>query len=998
MGPNRCPQCGTELPPQVSAERCPRCLLGAAFAGGAATSPEVTALATTSPSGVSRSLPQPGEVLGHFSITGLLGAGGMGAVFDALDLETGRRVALKVLSHSLDAPEARSRFLREGRLAASLNHPNSVYVFGTEEIDGTPVIAMELVAGGTLHDRVKDRGPMPPAEAVDAVLQVIAGLEAAQKVGILHRDVKPSNCFVAPDGTVKVGDFGLSIATSLRIEPALTTQGSFLGTPAFCSPEQLRGEELSARSDQYAVGATLYYLLTGRTPFESKNVVQLLATVLEQRPASPAQLRPGVPQGLARLVLRCLEKDPGQRYRDYAELARALGPYASAAPRPATLGLRLLAGLADLCILGVLANLLMLTWAGSPLKLLEQGMNLSAGAVGFMLFVYFLSVLYYGVPEGLKGLTPGKALLRLRVTRPDRTLPGLGRGLARAAIYMLVPGAPYWVSLLVGWDRLFDYASAQGIISSLLFYVLLAGLFSTARARNGFAAFHDLLTGTRVISSAALVLRPALAGEAPPPGQVEAQPKLGPYHVLETLDAHPDFPWLLGYDLRLLRKVWIRRAPDGTPPLSPALRGLGRIGRLRWLNGKRSPGENWDAFEALSGQPLTQLAQQPQSWRHVRFWLDDLARELDAAQQEGTMPDPLRWDQVWITAEGRAKILDLPGPGWSASIQLPPPVANSNAREFLGQVAAAALGGIQNRQPQPIERPLSLTARRFLANLPGFADLAAVRAALKPLLQRPPDVTRGRRAAIVAGCVVFPLLAMVGSLAASLMFQNWNRAQPAVYELSVLLQQRASMRFWAPKQQPPFEELLGISIAHRYADVVTNAAVWQGPLAKALIQGESRRFAETSISRHAAASPEAVREADEAMQRFRSAFNPFDLRQNSWVPAMVFSSTMVMYVALPAGIAALLFRGGLVLLTAGVTFVNRRGQRASRWRLFWRVIVAWSPLGLGLAAFLGSMELLGILGAALLGWAAIGLITLASLLLPERGLPDRLAGTWPVPR
>ncbi len=134
------------------------------------------------------------------------------------------------------------------------------------------------------------------------------------------------------DGTVKIGDFGLSISTAVRTEPALTATGAFLGTPAFASPEQLRGEELNARSDMYSVGATLFYLLTGRTPFEAKNTVQLLATVLEQRAPSPAKFRPDLPQGLARAVLRCLEKQPGDRFKNYQELRQAIAPYGSLAP------------------------------------------------------------------------------------------------------------------------------------------------------------------------------------------------------------------------------------------------------------------------------------------------------------------------------------------------------------------------------------------------------------------------------------------------------------------------------------------------------------------------------------------------------------------------------------------------------------------------------------------------------------------------------------------
>ena len=148
-------------------------------------------------------LPTPGQQFGGYRIEAELGRGGMGAVFEAEQIDSGRRVALKVLSHKLDSAEARARFLREGRLAASINHPNSVYVFGTEEIEGTPAISMELIAGGTLEERVRQHGPLPPGEAVDAILQLVAGLEEAQKTGILHRDIKPANCFEDRDGSIK---------------------------------------------------------------------------------------------------------------------------------------------------------------------------------------------------------------------------------------------------------------------------------------------------------------------------------------------------------------------------------------------------------------------------------------------------------------------------------------------------------------------------------------------------------------------------------------------------------------------------------------------------------------------------------------------------------------------------------------------------------------------------------------------------------------------------
>jgi len=230
----------------------------------------------------SRLLPQIGELFGRFRILRELGRGGMGAVYEAEEQDSGRRVALKVIRQQIASQENRARFLREGRLAASINHPNSVYVYSTEEIEGAPAIAMELVAGGTLQERVNKSGPLAVPAAVDAILQIIAGLESAQRIGILHRDIKPSNCFLDTDGTVKIGDFGLSISAAARADANVTASGTTVGTPAFCSPEQLRGEELNARSDQYSVGGTLFYLLTGRAPFEGHNGPQLIANVLEK--------------------------------------------------------------------------------------------------------------------------------------------------------------------------------------------------------------------------------------------------------------------------------------------------------------------------------------------------------------------------------------------------------------------------------------------------------------------------------------------------------------------------------------------------------------------------------------------------------------------------------------------------------------------------------------------------------------------------------------------
>jgi serine/threonine protein kinase len=201
---------------------------------------------------------QPGQQFGPFAIVRPLGAGGMGEVYEAEELESGRHVALKVLTRSL-ATVDRARFIREGRLAAGISHPHTIYIYGTDEIQGLPVIAMELAPGGTLKDVVKQRGSLPPAQAVDAILQVVSGLEAAADAGVLHRDIKPSNCFVDADGTVKVGDFGLSISTLTTDERSLTMLGRnlFSGCDSLLSaprPLAVRRDE-RASADHAGVAA-----------------------------------------------------------------------------------------------------------------------------------------------------------------------------------------------------------------------------------------------------------------------------------------------------------------------------------------------------------------------------------------------------------------------------------------------------------------------------------------------------------------------------------------------------------------------------------------------------------------------------------------------------------------------------------------------------------------------------------------------------------------------
>lgn len=944
-----CPKCRKTLPADAPEGLCPQCLVQA----GLGTQPSAGGTIVLGEDRLPpRELPQPGQQFGGYRIVRELGHGGMGAVYEAEHPESGRRVALKVLSHKLDSPEAHQRFLREGRLAASINHPNSVYIYGTEEIDGTPAIAMELIAGGTLQESVERNGPLAVGEAVNAILQIIAGLEAAQAIGILHRDIKPANCFQDADGTVKVGDFGLSISTAARGDTNLTLHGQFLGTPAFASPEQLRGEELNVRSDMYSVGVTLFYLLTGRTPFEGRDFVQLLANVLEKPAPSPKTYRPALPAGLANVVLRCLEKLPGERFRSYEELRQALAPFGSDAPVPAPLGLRFVAGVVDSLLLGACGTILGLATGQFGFQSFTSiASQLSPGFLTQIAAAFVVMLLYFAIMEGLRGASLGKFLCRLRVAGPDRNPPGVPRALLRALIYLLLPPLPFWIAFGFNpYAVMSQVGGYRGQLIGLLYYVLLALLFCTARRRNGFAAIQDLLTGTRVIRKPACYARPALTPAESVAPVTENRPKVGPYHIIETPAAGSSSQWLLGYDTRLLRKVWIRTAAVGTPPTETHLRSLGRVGRLRWIAGRRSESENWDAFEGVGGEPFLKLLGQSHPWSQVRYWLLDLATEIAAAEKDGTLPAVLAFDRVWITGDGRAKLLDFPAPGVVSDTVGPTFVGEpGQTGAFLHLLAIAALNGqtppADGKVPPVAHVPLPTSARSFLENLPRSSGIEGTVAALKSLVQQAALVTRWRRAGLVMGCLAFPIMAGLGFSMAGRLWDQWQREQPELIQLSQVLNTRQGMhmaeRFGGPKFD---DKAFATYIAAQHRGTITNARSWSNFLALVLISEDGRQFAEKALADHPSLTEKEIAEATSRVKPLLPPVNPFTMMTRFWMPPVVLVACLFMYVMVPALVSALAFRGGLLLRLLGLAVVRKDGSRASRLQILWRSVVAWSPV------------------------------------------------------
>ena len=271
-----------------------------------------------------------GARLGRYEITDLIGAGGMGEIYRARDTSLGRDVAIKVLPEAAAAEEDRlRRFEQEARAASALNHPNVLDVHDIGTHDGAPYVVTELLEGETLRERL-GAGALPMPEAIGCAMQIADGLAAAHARGIVHRDLKPENLFLTRDGRVKILDFGLAklmpgvvdrgSTTTTTLAKGLTGSGVLVGTVAYMSPEQARGEEQDVRTDLFSLGAVLYEMATGRRAFTGSTPVTMIDAILHEDPPSAVRLNPDVPDELERIITRCLEKDRDLRYQSVSEL------------------------------------------------------------------------------------------------------------------------------------------------------------------------------------------------------------------------------------------------------------------------------------------------------------------------------------------------------------------------------------------------------------------------------------------------------------------------------------------------------------------------------------------------------------------------------------------------------------------------------------------------------------------------------------------------------
>jgi hypothetical protein len=740
--------------------------------------------------------PDPEQVAGY-KIVRLLGRGGMGSVYEAEDSAFGRRVALKLIgADHVASDEAVERFRQEGRLASTIAHPRCVFVIAADEHQGRPYIVMELMPGETLQTLVERAGPLPVGEAIAKVLDVVEGLQEAHLQGVIHRDVKPSNCFLGDDGRVKVGDFGLS--KSLDSDAALTRTGSFVGTPLYASPEQIKRDAVDERTDVYSAAATLYYLLTGRPPFQADDAAAALAKIVSEPPTPLRSLRPELPPALEAAILRGLERDRDRRWPDLARFRQALLPFVSERLQLADQALRASAYFTDALLVFAVHTVLIGLYAVEslhPLTVAGPGsitlVGLGSKRLGFLA--------YFTVLEGLWGASIGKRLTGLRVSRvAGGGPPGPAPALLRAAVFYLLTSLPADVTVVLLFALLparlaVDYLPVSYAISALGYLVMA----SSMRAGNGYRGLHEWASGTRVVKLTRSVrrraprvrkapVRPVLdrAGAAPA-GVLRS---VGPYRVRGAVKWDGDRRVLLGEDPALNRAVWLVLRPKGSPPPSPARRGLGRPGRPRWLNGGEQAEHRWDAYAPQLGCPLADLAgPEGLPWADARPVLHDLADELARACADGTLPDGLAADQVWVQPDGTVQLVDPLGSAVSGAGEAR--TDQERALDLLRRTAALALEGGRRlgtgagAPPTSIRAAVPEHAARMLDRLIGrprpgdapYGDVAALVADLEADRDKPTEVDTARRAAHLA-----PSATVAAPLAGALLWVTcpWRPSSP----------------------------------------------------------------------------------------------------------------------------------------------------------------------------------------------------------------------------
>ncbi len=640
----------------------------------------------------------------HYRMIRWLGSGGMGTVWEAVDENNGRRVAIKRNAESMGSDETYvKRFIREAQLAAQVSHPNVTFIYGAGNEAGQPYIAMELMPGNTLADLVSVEGSLACSAAVDHVIGIVDGLIAVHEQGMIHRDVKPANCFLDSNGNVKIGDFGLSKSTRDK-ETGLTKTGTFMGTPSYAAPEQIRGDKVDGRSDLYSVGATLFFLLTGRTPFLG-DAMSVTAQVIADRAPICSEINPTIPKDLGRVVAKCLEKDPSKRFQTLESLRLALIPFATKRESISDVGRRLAAYMIDQAVIQIVLTLVISTIAvamifqGAGVQFDEDKVQRVTKSVGFwgVTLSWLLTTLYFTFCEGWFGRGVGKRLMMLNLIDSEGQRPGALRAFARSAILPGGLGVPLVFTL---WNASGSSPTATVEVQLQIFMRDLAASYipclicvSTMRASNRFLGIHGMLTGTRVIRLNQGKQKFPIPVIVPTLTAVESL-KFGPYETKELIGESKYGKVYLSKDDTLNRNVWIVVHTDETD-FSVDRMNLARDSRQRWLDcGLLDDGQRWDAFESIEGVPVHIFVglQNNADWSLYGQVMLDIVIEIQAAIKDRTLPKTISLSLVWLNQAGQGKLIDK---------QLVNPIENNPLGTYEHPQSTRA--DIDNRQQIPVE-------------------------------------------------------------------------------------------------------------------------------------------------------------------------------------------------------------------------------------------------------------------------------------------------------
>ncbi len=995
------------------------------------------------------------KMVGGYRLIKMLGEGGMGRVYQAAD-ESGRMVAIKLLSPELSrSPEALERFKLEGVIASAISHPHCVFVHRADEDAGTPFIAMELMTGQTLKDIVSKRGPLPFAEAIPLVLQCIDGLIEAHSRGMIHRDVKPANCYLDDQGNVKIGDFGL--ARSLVSDSELTRTGSFLGTPLYASPEQILGEKIDEQSDIYSLAATIYFLLAGKAPFESPHATQVIAKIVSADPPNFAEAGVQVPKKLEQVVLRGLARDRSKRYLTFQEFRDDLVQAIAQRDRIATLSRRALAYTIDTFLVSMLMGLFAIVWFANGFSEPQ-----------FRSYINLLGTFAYGVYllafEALFGTTLGKRLLGLRVVDPEiGSRPKFTSCLVRSIVFMVIMNA---VELLASLfvtpvSNLGLYAT----FSWLGYFVGCVVILSIWWRSKKTQLLHEHFSKTQTWVSTQKATIGSI--DLPEPRwSIPTQPvpvdwaisaQLGRFEILGQIPSSDGSQWLSAHDSTIERSVWIQLSPATCPPPSESREKCIRRTRMRFLETGIQEAWRWDAYVAPDGAPISLWFdyRNPMPWHVTQKVMLDVMDELEAGNSsESPASNAItRW---WLTSTGK---LTLSEASVSTSAALP------KSKLLFSEMASLALPD-RNRSGQSgnlVGRTVKKNSARSIAPLRAthllqrlklgtMVDTNWIRRELDRVANGPQSVTVAMRlvhAAIlsIAGFVpwlILTLALMLPAIIATVDEQKDARSfttvaamlrDPYNHQESLKQLEASKCDYFAPQRIASIEaaaeeRFVHFSKAHSrlgfletgFIEIMNrfrgrenflekpepdfaNIATSSGKNSDSNSQGGEKPKAGPNI-RIGEAVPNRIEIKDppETVDSIVARFERYEAQRKSPESVRWFNRVRDLLI-IPLCVIVVwggLTRGGLTHAVTGLAVVRRDGRRAWMLQCAWRTLLFWLPF----FAIAAAIQILDAHGTDFIWWSqqlrrAFFLLPVAYLVVvfrwPSRGPQDVASGTYVVP-